>query len=72
MKLVTFAKTVLPHRPGERLVVPDDVAEGMAARGEISGSEDWPQRKTASPERPKRPILNLKRPTGTPDRRQAR
>ena len=72
MKLVTFSKTVLPHRAGDKLLVPDHVAELLRDRGEISSAEEWPERRVSQPEKPRRPIINLKRPAGSPDRRQAR
>ncbi|MEJ0093398.1 MAG: hypothetical protein WDN46_08165 [Methylocella sp.] len=38
MKLVEFTRDVLPHRIGERRVLPDDVAARLEASGEIAAN----------------------------------
>lgn len=51
MKHVTLTRDLRPWRAGDKALVPDDIAEGMMARGEASEAEPWPP--SAAPPAPK-------------------
>ena len=73
MQIVTFARAVPPYQKGSTRVVPDDVALKLMESGDVSASADWPSAAEGkAPEKPRRPVLNLKRPSGTSDRRMTR
>lgn len=67
MKLVTFGRAMAPHGVGDTRLVPDEVAKRLEAEGALSGVKPWP-----TPVLPARPVLKLKRPSGTAAARIAR
>jgi hypothetical protein len=55
MKLVTFGKTYPPHSVGDQRLVPDALAEQLAAEGVLSASQPFGPPEVA-PQKPRRPI----------------
>lgn len=72
MRLVTFARAMAPHGPGDTRLVSDDVARRLDRDGALSASEPWPAKAAAAAaQKPRRPILSVGRNAGQLDLREA-
>ena len=71
MKLVTFARASAGHSVGDTRLVPDEVAARLLSEEVISGAEQWPPGSLPpAPQKPRRPVIDVRRPAGVPDQRQ--
>jgi hypothetical protein len=68
MKHVTFTRTMLPQRAGDRRILPDDVAARLEAEGAIlPDPPDWPEK---PPQRGEPPEIPPDRERGGADQRR--
>jgi hypothetical protein len=77
MRHVTFGVAMSPFGVGDKLLIPEPVADRLKAEGVLSANEAWPPAAAPAPSgpaarKPVRPILKPKRPAGSPDQRIAR